>query len=129
MGLVLLAVPVAEEVSKDFPYITTGESHVDRAAGRAALTLNSNYFVPLSQNTCWSLSMLLSWALCNPSLHLFLQMSIYSIPSYPLCRMMHKPLHFFPRLKFPPLLPSIKVLLVLSPPPAQNSTTFLARGT
>ena len=70
MGLVLLAAPVPKEVSRGFPYTIAGESHVDRAAGRAGLTLNCYYFVPLSQNTCWSLSMLLPLALCNPTLHL-----------------------------------------------------------
>lgn len=66
----LLAVPIPKEVSRDFPYPITGESHMDMDAARASLTLNCYYFVPLSQNTSWSLSMLLPLALCNPSLHL-----------------------------------------------------------
>lgn len=65
------------------------------------LTLNCHYFVPLSQNTWWSLSMILL-ALCNPNL--YLQMSIYSLlPSSPQNDAYAQALTFFPSLKFPPL--------------------------
>ena len=93
VGLVLLAVPIPKEVSRGFPYTIAGESHMDKAAGRAGLTLNCYYFFPLFQNTCWSLSILLPFALCNPNLHL-LSTRCQHIPSYPLhtTMHMHKPL-------------------------------------
>lgn len=101
MELVFQAVPVPREVSRSFSYIIPREIHMDRAAGWTGLTLNCYYLVPLSQNTCWSLSMLLL-ALCNPSLHL--QMSIDSLlPSSPQNDAYAQALTFFSSLKFPPL--------------------------
>lgn len=59
MGLELLAVPIPKEPSRGFSYIIPGGIHMDRAAGWTGLTLHCYDTVPLSQNTCWSLSMIL----------------------------------------------------------------------
>lgn len=93
--------PHPKELSRGFSYTIPGETHMDRAAGWTGLTLHCYDLVPLSQNTCWSLSMILQ-ALCNPSLHL--QMSIYSLlPSSPQNDAYAQALTFFSSLKFPPL--------------------------
>lgn len=108
---VLLAVPVPKKVSWSFPCPIAGERHMGRAAGRAGFTLNCERFVPLSQNSCWSLSILLPVALRNPRLHLF-STGINMFPptlSTERC-ICTSPYFFSPPLRFPPLFPSVTVL-------------------